>query len=839
MKKIAGKFWAATLLMLLSLSITTGAIAKSRVMDRIDAGFGEEENRISIFFNVPVRVVSDLVNSARNEIAIRVKPVVTPGTEEEFLAGDETLSWKPSAEIPLERVVFTGQLIGNSTMLLSFSTSIGEYEITQGKGFFSISVVLKKEKKVESIKLEEPKGRVLFDVPPTEIPAVSELPAEVVQPGGKPQFVDGDFALNLHSQQQPIDFKKVAPVPVPTGRRLYTTQTEVNNQQWYRLRLGFFRSAAEAERFKKEIRHFYPNSWVDRASAEEKSRIQRDTGAPPEAGEAPLMLPKQEMKPVPERLARMMEKAREIMTAKDYPKAIRMLTAILEEPDNLFAKEALELLGLARERNGQIAHAKAEYRRYLEQYPEGSDSVRVNQRLVGLISAAEQPKEKLREPTRAVAAEREAEWEIFGSFFQSYQRDGIESDFVDDDESVTRSQVNNSIDLSVRRSSADVDMRLQLNGSYDIDLLGNGSGNQEALTDAFFEVERRAEGVVGRFGRQRFRSSGILNRFDGGVIGYQFSEDIRLNVYSGIPVEKSSDVFIRDDKWFVGGNAELASLFYDIDITLFAIEQRVDHLVDRRAVGGEARYFDDQRSFFGLVDYDIFHNRLTTFLAQTNWTLNSDTQLYFNYDYRTSPILTTFNALQGQTLETIDELGQTYTDDEIYALAEDRSARSHVVSLGGTRSLAEDFQLSGDLTISNVGDTPASGGVEATPSTGNEFFYTLQILKNNLLKEGDIGILSLRYSDASTSDTFSISANSRYPITNLWRVNPRLNLSYRNNDDGGTRITAGGTLQADYRFRSDLVFEVEGGGNWHKEETLLSTDSFLDYFFTLGYRWSF
>ncbi|RLJ22437.1 hypothetical protein DJ030_01485 [bacterium endosymbiont of Escarpia laminata] len=129
--------------------------------------------------------------------------------------------------------------------------------------------------------------------------------------------------------------------------------------------------------------------------------------------------------------------------------------------------------------------------------------------------------------------------------------------------------------------------------------------------------------------------------------------------------------------------------------------------------------------------------------------------------------------------------------------------------------------------------------MEATPSTGNEFFYTFQVLKNNLLKEGDIGILSLRYSAASTSDTYSISANSRYPITNLWRVNPRINLSYRNNDDGGTRITAGGTLQADYRFRSDLVFEVEGGGNWHKEENLVSTDTFLDYFFTLGYRWSF
>jgi len=65
-----------------------------------------------------------------------------------------------------------------------------------------------------------------------------------------------------------------------------------------------------------------------------------------------------------------------------------------------------------------------------------------------------------------------------------------------------------------------------------------------------------------------------------------------------------------------------------------------------------------------------------------------------------------------------------------------------------------------------------SGGVEAIEATGNEFFYILQVVKNDLLKSGDIGILSLGYTDANTAQTFRVGASSRYPVTNDLRINP-------------------------------------------------------------------
>ncbi|MBA1331925.1 hypothetical protein QQ73_12600, partial [Candidatus Endoriftia persephone str. Guaymas] len=93
-----------------------------------------------------------------------------------------------------------------------------------------------------------------------------------------------------------------------------------------------------------------------------------------------------------------------------------------------------------------------------------------------------------------------------------------------------------SLDISARRRSQDYDLRFQFSGGYDVDLLTGGSGDQKSLTEAFIELDRQSQGLLGRVGRQRFRSSGILSRFDGGVFGYQFNEDTRFNIYTGFPV---------------------------------------------------------------------------------------------------------------------------------------------------------------------------------------------------------------------------------------------------------------------------------------------------------------
>ncbi|MEE8310622.1 MAG: hypothetical protein V3R77_00090, partial [Candidatus Binatia bacterium] len=77
--------------------------------------------------------------------------------------------------------------------------------------------------------------------------------------------------------------------------------------------------------------------------------------------------------------------------------------------------------------------------------------------------------------------------------------------------------------------------------------------------------------------------------------------------------------------------------------------------------------------------------------------------------------------------------------------------------------------ISGQFAMANLSGTKASGGVEATESTGNQFFYNGQIVGSNLLKPGDITSLGLRYGDTTGSNFVSVNVNSRYPLGRMLR----------------------------------------------------------------------
>lgn len=831
-------------LLMISVLFCLGAgevSAANKLLDYIDVRQSNERNEIVIFFQVPVRVLTHLINREKSEISIRVRPVITPGTEADFLGEDETLSWRASAELPLDRVVFNGRSLAESSVLISFSAPIAEYAVEETKDFSSIRVILPKLRAVEEV--EVPDTGAILGVPRTELGAESGR-GEAPTPARAGEPLAGAYVINLLSQTGEIDLNKVAAIPLAEGQRLYTTQTRIKGKVWYRLRVGFFDSQEAAGRARKKISRFYPDSWIDRASNEERSTVAQERPVDISVSAVPKTpaLPRVEVPALPkaesERQRLMMNKAREVMTAADYPTAIRLLTAILEDERSPYRKEALELLGLARERNGQLAHANAEYERYLELYPEGEDADRVRQRLAGLLSRAQRPRKKLRPPKRQ-EIETEPEWEIFGSLAQAYRRDWVDSEQADGD-SVIRSEIGTNLDVSARRRSSESDIRIEFNGGYDWNLLNNGDEDVKTISDAYFDYRSRKSGYLGRIGRQRLRSSGIQSRFDGAVIGYRINDDNVIRVYSGLPVESSSDIFFNSDKYFFGASSEMTSVINDLDVTVFGIEQRAGGFVDRRAVGAEVRYFDETKSFFGLVDYDFYYGVLNTVLLQSNWTLPTQTRLYANFDYRTSPFLNTTNALQGQSVGTLDDLRDSFTRDEVEDLARDRTARSRLFSIGGSHPLTPTFLVSGDITVSNVSGTPTSGGVEGSESTGNEFFYTLQVIKNDLFKSGDIGILETRYADSKTTDTYSITANSRYPISSVWRINPRLGVTYRENkNNADTRLGLTAFLRTEYRMRNDLLLEMELGANWTSDRLSTGTERFVDYFFLGGYRWTF
>ena len=112
-----------------------------------------------------------------------------------------------------------------------------------------------------------------------------------------------------------------------------------------------------------------------------------------------------------------MEEARQAMAKGDYSRAIALYNKVLQLPPNAYQQDALEFLGLARERKGQLAHAKAEYEKFLGLYPEGSAATRVKQRLAGLLTARKTPKEKLSKTARR---KDRSEWDFFGGVSQFF-----------------------------------------------------------------------------------------------------------------------------------------------------------------------------------------------------------------------------------------------------------------------------------------------------------------------------------------------------------------------------------------------------------------------------------
>ena len=87
-----------------------------------------------------------------------------------------------------------------------------------------------------------------------------------------------------------------------------------------------------------------------------------------------------------DQIDQLMDDARRAMVAGEISRAVQIYTKVLRAPNHDRHAQAQEYLALAREKNGQTAHAKAEYQRYLSLYPDNEGTARVSQRLAALLA---------------------------------------------------------------------------------------------------------------------------------------------------------------------------------------------------------------------------------------------------------------------------------------------------------------------------------------------------------------------------------------------------------------------------------------------------------------------
>jgi hypothetical protein len=220
----------------------------------------------------------------------------------------------------------------------------------------------------------------------------------------------------------------------------------------------------------------------------------------------------------------------------------------------------------------------------------------------------------------------------------------------------------------------------------------------------------------------------------------------------------------------------------------------------------------------------------------------------FDAERRNSPVLTTRNALIGQTFTDLVQLEQVFTPAQIYQLAMDRTPITSNYSFTATKPLGQRFQVTTIVSATETGATPASGGVDAVAASGMLLTYQEQLYGSNLWRNGDFNVLTFTHGNTVIGRIDSVSANSRFPVgSGAWRLGPRVTVDRLNSiTDGSQNTTYIPSLLLDYQ-RDRKLFQLEFGGQLGKREAFLQlangafvqTQNTTRYYVSVSYRISF
>jgi hypothetical protein len=576
--------------------------------------------------------------------------------------------------------------------------------------------------------------------------------------------------------------------------------------------------------------------------------VRTDAGAvapAPSAPSAPSAPPPASAADVETLAARLMAQGREALKANDPRVAIESLNQLLNLPPNRQSREAQELIGIARERNGEIGKARAEYELYLKLYPGGDGARRIARRLAQLPAAGSGS------GLRTVRRPETTEHSVSGSISQFYYRGSMKFDATlappvpglqPDQVSLTatdQSSLVSSADLTWRMRGPDADGKLVFRDVFTANYLP-GQDNVNRLYSLYYERLGADSGWLSRIGRQPGYTGGMLGRFDGLLAGYALRPGLRLNAVAGAPVE----FYNLQNKRFAGLNADIGPIAERWSGNVFAVEQQSEGVLDRRAVGAELRYFDARSSFFGLYDYDTSFRAVNIAMAQATYTALSGTIWTASIDHRRVPALQTTNVLIGEsetlpgvaqpTLRQLVEAGRSVSD--LQAGSKALTPIADLLFLGFTHPVTPKLQLGADVRESRVSGTGESGNLPETPGTGIVRFYSALAAKTGLLGANDVGIVNAGSVRGQTFRGSSLNL-SHVLATERWRTEVLLRYYHQRDNQDTVLRRSTPTLRVGYRLRASVSLETELGTETTTNEGPRQSDRVRRRFFSLGYRW--
>jgi hypothetical protein len=586
-----------------------------------------------------------------------------------------------------------------------------------------------------------------------------------------------------------------------------------------------------------------------------------------------------------------MDEGRAALKRGKFRDAIALFSRVLGFPENQYSAEAEELLGFARQKNGQLEEARMTYENYLRHYPSGEGSERVKQRLAGLVTANDQAavlREPAAGPTKALPTGKftrtnETTWSLVGSVSSFYIHDDAVTRVRDttglppnlnanaDDHSVHQNEFLTTVDLMATWNDDTTSGKIRVNVGEEHRFNSNimaPTGDQKdqfGVSQLSVDMVNKPLNLRTVLGRQTYNGDGVFGRFDGALFSWQALPMLKVDLVGGSPANSRYNIPYQgsNQRWFYGGGIGIGPMFGGLEASIYVNEERARWLVDRLAVGSDIRYSDATKFVFANIDYDVRFQQLGEAVASGSWTLPWGTTLYGGLDYRRIPYLSSWNAILNQPFGTLYDFikaqaaaGTPLNTDQINQLALAESPLYKSVMLGFSHPLTEKLTFSSDFTFANLSRTITPATTLLDPSlaqlaAGNEYYATAQLIATSIFKPGDMYTVAFHYAQQETDRQYVLDLNSRYPVTKDLMVAPRLRLGYSTYQSGAvlsnTIVTPTSLVQytvmpsvlIDYNITPQLQFETEIGTQWTYGRTPIQRTSDLELFFTVGFRYNF
>ena len=124
----------------------------------------------------------------------------------------------------------------------------------------------------------------------------------------------------------------------------------------------------------------------------------------------------------------------------------------------------------------------------------------------------------------------------------------------------------------------------------------------------------------------------------------------------------------------------------------------------------------------------------------------------------------------------------------------------------------------------------------ATPDSEYSY-YSADVVASSLFTEGDVGIVGLRYAVSETTDVYSATFDTRFPVGRSWRISPRLRVDYREiKTDQSTQWIYTPGLRVQYRMGRRARLELQTGKQFSSREMARSDQDRESWFVNAGYQ---